>query len=692
MYFYINSKTELILHIPKTEPILNTCVIFNRDKERVFRKAAGNTHGPSEIVLAYVPQEEAARRKPETFTLTVDFSKDVPQLVVTGTDELGVMYGLLYISRKYMGIEPFWYWNDQEIQKLDEAAVPAQPYASKPFRVRYRGWFVNDEVLLLGWRSDKYAAETWKPVFEALLRCGGNMVIPGTGVTSRHMEKLASDMGLYLTQHHAEPLGAELFLSAYPDLEASYKKHRDLFEKLWNEAIHRQQGKKIVWNLGFRGQGDKAFWMDDPAFTDDASRGKMISEIIRRQYELLKQSIPEPVCCTNLYGEIMQLYEEGYLDIPEGVIKIWADNGYGKMVSRRQGNDNPRTYALPQKDDRGPHGLYYHIAFHDLQASNHLTMSPNTPEFINIELKKALASGADYYLILNCGSIKPHIYFLDYVAKMWTDGDCDPQRHKEKYISQYFPGIAAGFSDGVSDFLSAPLQYGNQDDEKAGEEFYHYPARTIAVHWMKHMDDTCDDSLAWAAGKKKFSAQVTWYKNICRLGSEKWAPVCEKLETIARKAEPHNARLVKDTFLLQSILHASGCLGAFRLCEAYQFYQSDDIFNAWLKVSQSLNAYRRGIREMRDSEHGEWANFYSNDCLCNLELTIYTLETLRSYLRVLGDGPDFIRWHRKYVMPKAEKRIMLQTAVTKQPDDEELFEAILRLKPCLKDESCTNQE
>ena len=35
------------------------------------------------------------------------------------------------------------------------------------------------------------------------------------------------------------------------------------------------------------------------------------------------------------------------MQIPEDVILIWADNGYGKMVSRRQGNHNPRVSALP---------------------------------------------------------------------------------------------------------------------------------------------------------------------------------------------------------------------------------------------------------------------------------------------------------------------------------------------------------
>ena len=64
-----------------------------------------------------------------------------------------------------------------------------------------------------------------------------------------------------------------------------------------------------------------------------------------RQYELVKKYVKNPVFCTNLYGETMELYQQGFLTLPEDVITIWADNGYGKMVSRRQANHNPRVPA-----------------------------------------------------------------------------------------------------------------------------------------------------------------------------------------------------------------------------------------------------------------------------------------------------------------------------------------------------------
>ena len=89
----------------------------------------------------------------------------------------------------------------------------------------------------------------------------------------------------------------------------------------------------------------------------------------------------------------MELYRAGCLKVPEDVIKIWADNGYGKMVSRRQGNHNPRVCALPGEEEHGRHGIYYHVSFYDLQAANHMTMLPCPEEFVCSELAEVLAHG-----------------------------------------------------------------------------------------------------------------------------------------------------------------------------------------------------------------------------------------------------------------------------------------------------------
>ena len=81
-------------------------------------------------------------------------------------------------------------------------------------------------------------------VFETLLRCGGNMVIPGTDRNAGKYAGLASRMGLMITHHHAEPLGAEMFARVYPELTASYDLYPEKFHTLWQEALERQKDRK----------------------------------------------------------------------------------------------------------------------------------------------------------------------------------------------------------------------------------------------------------------------------------------------------------------------------------------------------------------------------------------------------------------------------------------------------------------
>ena len=138
----------------------------------------------------------------------------------------------------------------------------------------------------------------------------------------------------------------------------------------------------VIWTLGFRGQGDCPFWESkgEEEFDTPQKRGRLISDLIELQRQIVCRHVEKPVFCTNLYGEVMELYNDGFISLHPDIIKVWADNGYGKMCTRRQGNHGARVPSLPAKGDTGSHGVYYHISFHDLQAASHMTTLPNTVE------------------------------------------------------------------------------------------------------------------------------------------------------------------------------------------------------------------------------------------------------------------------------------------------------------------------
>lgn len=416
------TRESLIVGARKSMPVAHAVAVLQRDMGKILR--------PGKEIGAEICLREADHPVPaESYILRAE-PKD-NRLLLTAGDDLGFVYGLLEISRFFLGVQPFWFWNDQPFSPCDCAEISDDFFVeSQPYAVRFRGWFVNDEVLIHAWKVDCKAEGPWEMVFEALLRCGGNMVIPGTWKNAKKYRDLASSMGLIITHHHAEPLGAEMFASAYPELTPSYAEHPEKFQQLWKQALEDQAGCQVVWNLGFCGQGDRPFWDDDPRYATPEARGELMGALIRKQYDLVQARFPGAVCATNLYGETMELYREGHLHLPKEIIKIWADNGFGAMVSRRQGNHNPRISALPEEGDVGAHGIYYHASFYDLQAANHITMLPNSPEFVANALQTVLKRGEKDYWIINCSNVKPHVFTLGLIAQMWKNGSVNPEAYR----------------------------------------------------------------------------------------------------------------------------------------------------------------------------------------------------------------------------------------------------------------------
>lgn len=601
-------------------------------------------------------------------------SASADTLTVAAGDDLGFIYGLFEVSRRLLGVQPFWFWNDQRFEPTDEVAVPAGfACESRPARVRYRGWFINDETLLTHWKVRGREDLPFVMAFEALLRLGGNMVIPGTGPIARKYRKLASDMGLIVTHHHAEPLGAEMFVHACPELEPAFSKYPDRFRALWREGIDAQKGTPVIWNTGFRGQGDCPFWDSDPRYDTPDKRGALISSLIREQYELVRQSDPGAVCCTNLYGETMELYQAGCLNLPGDVIKIWADNGYGKMVSRRQGNDNPRVPALPEKGDSGLHGLYYHASFYDLQAASHITMLPNSGEFVRNELTEALARGADQYWLINCSNIKPHTYLLDLIACLWRDGDADAAACRERYAAAYYGHeYAAEVADCLSGYAVHAVAYGSNADEHAGDQFYHHVPRMLISQFLAnraapsgHLRWLCDfptlpEQTEWCAAK--FAGAQAGYDQYLR-----------RCEVVSATLSADSRTLFQDTILLQAALYSLWAQGAAEVCAALRYGFAEDWKRTFYHAGRAKRLYSGSYRAMTNREHGKWAGFYANECQTDVRQTAVLCGYLMSFARNMGEGPHFYQWMREFQDSEEDRRIMLLLNTERHPEDDELW-------------------
>lgn len=657
--FVFSRSTKIICEVD-AQPVSRAVSILRRDMDAVLTGYAQE----NEIVLT-----ENASLAPEAFRIMVTPGR----VAIAHADELGAVYALLTLSRTALGVEPFWFWNDQSFTRRECVYIPCGQTQSKPAAIRYRGWFINDEVLLHAWSVDGSKAKPWEMAMEALLRLGGNMVIPGTDRNAHRYHDLAASFGLYVTHHHAEPLGACMFARAYPTLTPSYAEHPQLFHKLWADAIQRQKGQKVVYNVGFRGQGDKPFWADDPAYDTPQKRGALISGLIRMQYDMVQEAVPGAPCCTNLYGEVMELYNSGYIDLPEEIIRVRADNGYGKMVTRRQNNHNPRIPALPKPGETAAQGVYYHASFYDLQAAAQMTMLPNSPSFVKAELTHAMARGATDYWIINCSNIKPHLYTLDVIAALWRDGDVDTESHLADYCARYYgaknaDAVAACYAS----FYAHALRYGKHEDEHAGEQFGNHGARMLISQWMKNAHAPAPD-MRWAIDAPTLKEQVIWYKGKCEEAVRGYAAHLDDCEAARVTLTQPGKTLFEDSLLMQARLLLHTYEGSLLAMQSLLRAMEGDWLSAFYQAGKARAKYLEADRAMREREHGKWHLFYANDCQADVKQSAWLMGVLMGVLRNNGDGPHFYAWQRRFIDPPEDASIMLILNMENHLDNDELF-------------------
>ncbi len=681
--FTLNRNTSFVPEIA-TGPVLEAVAMLERDRDKTFvetEKPGGSVVLIKKSMLRSLPEESSKAAKQRERILSEErykISVCADKIMIYAQGDLGFVYGLLYLSEHYMGIHPFWFWMDQNLEPKKKALVPEGVICSEDPVVMFRGWFFNDEVLMLKWKYNENGIDGWRMCFEALLRCGGNMTIPGTDKEARKNRALAAEYGLWITHHHAEPLGAEMFARAYPGKRANYLEYPDLFYNLWETAVQEQKEYKVVWNLCFRGQGDAPFWNYDTSgqFDTPQKRGKMISELVELQRNLIKQYVDEPVFCTNLYGEVMELYEQGCVELPEEVIKVRADNGFGKMVTRRRDDHPGRVNAMPDPADKSAQGIYYHVSFYDLQAANHITMLPNSVDFVNRELNEVKKNGGDFFWIINCSNVRPHTYFLDVVRKKWFGEEVSGENQAETFVEAYF-GECEEAKEEIEalyyDYPKAMLAFGPNEDEHAGEQFYTENVRLLCHQLMADRNSPAR-GLRWLTGEMDLTSQVRAFGEICRQKKEELEKLCLAC-TVTENALPQRA-LFSATIGLHIKLHQTCRRGARCFVKGYEAFLERNYEKAFLLFGDSVVWFKNGEALLRGAEYGVWKDFYYNDCFADIKHTAYMVKKVMGWVRELGDNARHDAWYRKYCYAEGDRDVYLLLVLDNHMTDEELYEVM----------------
>lgn len=159
MEMQINVNTKII-YMDSAVPVMRAIENVKRDIRKV---CCDSDEKGCDIVLIMENMQA------EQFEIKCDNN----MLVIYASDTLGFVYGLYHISRDILGVLPFWFWNDQVFIKKKGCRISGEyAYTSKPYAVKYRGWFVNDEVLIHKWYVDRKKDMPWEMVFGVIILMG----------------------------------------------------------------------------------------------------------------------------------------------------------------------------------------------------------------------------------------------------------------------------------------------------------------------------------------------------------------------------------------------------------------------------------------------------------------------------------------------------------------------------------------
>jgi len=389
-------------------------------------------------------------------------------LRICGSDDRGTMFGVYDFIERYLGVDPMYFWSGVSHPKRETLAWDAVSIDQPSPSFRFRGWFLNDEDFINSWKpyaghravrrgvtfiDEIMSHETLEHVLEALVRCRMNLIIPssyfdpGNSADAHILDRIAA-RGVYVTQHHHDPLGLSGFMfdNVYKykgiDKKYSYYSSPKEMEDMWRYAAKiYAKHPNVVWQIGMRGHSDSPTWKSDPTVPKtDAGRAKIISDAMAKQIEILKEIGVKPdnfhVTAT-LWAEGSYFNRRGLLDVPAGSTVIFSDNSPGWVWPSD-------FYEVKRRADL-KYGVYYH---HQLITSGPHVCSMIPASHTYGMLKEAYDTKANEYVIFNVGNLREFCYGIDASAKItWNIGGFDAAAWQRGWIARGVgPARAADWS------------------------------------------------------------------------------------------------------------------------------------------------------------------------------------------------------------------------------------------------------
>jgi len=354
-------------------------------------------------------------------------------LVIVGSDRRGAVYGAYDLSEK-IGVSPWHWFADVPVAQQANVFVTAGSRRDQP-RVRYRGFFINDEAPAFStWAQKKFGganAKAYVHIFELNLRLKGNYLWPAMWAPRAFNDDdpqnkiLADAMGIVMGTSHHEPMTRaqdEWHRNTGGGVTGGkwdYASNAANLRAFWRGGIERMMSKgdgrgyESLITVGMRGDGDEPM--------AEGTATKLLEGIVADQRKIIAEVSGRPANqqpqVWALYKEVQDYYDHG-MQVPDDVILLFADDNWGQV--RRL----PDPGAAPRK---GGYGVYYHFDYVG-GPRNYKWLNTNQIEKSWQQMDLAWQGGARALWIVNVGDLKPMEYPLSFFMKQaWNPEAMTPE-------------------------------------------------------------------------------------------------------------------------------------------------------------------------------------------------------------------------------------------------------------------------
>ena len=423
-------------------------------------------------------------------------------LVIAGSDRRGTIYGV-YDVCEAMGVSPWYWWADVTPEHHDTVTVSGAARQHGEPSIKYRGIFINDEENFAAWSAGKIDAgkkigpETYKKVFELLLRLKANFLWPAMHPVSDHFNmypenaKNADLYGIVMGASHPEMLlrnnvkewepwkTSHLVKGVTPTYD--YSVYPQVLHDYWDARVAENGKYENAYSVGMRGIHDSELLaVNAPTVAQKVS---LLETIIADQRGILAKRVPldrSPALeVFTPYKEVLDLYNAG-LKVPDDVTLLWPEDNHGYVRQSPSASERERA---------GGSGIYYHLSYWGPPKQSYLWVNTTPLPLMREEVRKSFDSGATKLFVVNVGDIKPAEIGMEFAlrfayrvddygennvddfTKMLAARDFSPEHAQDiaEVVAQYFQINIARRPEFMAKDVYNLVNYGDEGERRVNE-------------------------------------------------------------------------------------------------------------------------------------------------------------------------------------------------------------------------------